>query len=94
MTSESLPSLYDLIDLSERVRRSLDQLKQVEALRLPREKRALVQELKNNSQTFLVFLEESAQKVQSGESIEPSLLGPIKEHCQLIDSAVSETGGD
>lgn len=89
MTSSPGPSFSDVIELSENTRKSMFQLKRLEALRLDREKKALIQELKANSQTYLVFLEECAKKIKSGEHIDGSMIEPIKDHCRLIDSALS-----
>lgn len=73
--------------LSERTRLSIRQLRDISKLPLPRQRRALIAELIDNAQTYLVFLEESVKLTREGGTVESSLLSNIENHCQSVHQA-------
>lgn len=77
----------EIVALSQDTQKSMAQLQAIGALPLPSERYALVNKLINNSQTYLVFLEESAGQIKEGNSIDVGLLDAIKTHCLCVESA-------
>lgn len=87
MTSIKAPSYKDIVSLSQHTQKSLAQLQAIGALPLPSDRYTLVNKLIRNSQTYLVFLEESAGLIRAGDTIDGTLLDAIKMHCDCVENA-------
>ena len=87
MSFNRSPTHNDILMLSERVLESIVHIQTISILPLSHERRGLILDLYENSQTYLVFLEESAQKLKEDQFVSQALLLPIIKHCDSIEKA-------
>lgn len=87
MTVNSNATESHLQTLSERTRLSITQLRDINKLPLPRQRHALIAELIDNANTYLVFLEEGVKLTREGGTPEASMLANIQTHCQSVYQA-------
>jgi len=81
---------HQIIALSERTRLSLEQINIIKTLSLPGRKIELLSALTDNGNTYLVYLEECAERLSDNKSINLNMIGDIKRHCDFVQSAWSE----
>jgi len=81
-----------ILGLTSRVKDSLTQLRFMRGLRVPKEEKILIIDLMRNSELYLVFLEELAQRHEDGFPVndEANMLGMIKTHCEHIKTAFDQ----
>jgi hypothetical protein len=87
MSIDQKPSSENIQELSERTRTSINQLRSIQVLPLPRKRQLLVVDLIVNAQTYLVFLEECAKLIKDGGVVNNALLNPVKNHCVAVEKA-------
>ena len=87
MTTDPKPTMADIQALSERTRETIPQLRAIGGLPIPRARKALVANLIDNAQLYLVFLEESAKHLKEGKAVNAATLIPITNHCDLVEKA-------
>jgi len=93
MTSEQQGVDREVVQrLSEATQESMQQLQDISRLEGSEEEAEVVYDLGANGQTYLVFLEECAQNLESGKSVDSGILKSIQNHCYLVNQAWLEMG--